>query len=242
MVPHGLAARVSPRALQVYVAIGEHADFRTGDNAWPLQDTLARLLGCSVDAVQRATRELVDAGEVEVKKWKDPQSGRWRNRYALRRTDAVSRGSGRTDAVSRSRTDAVPSHRTDAAYTESPGPRALDREPNPPGGVPDPRAVAYAERIGRDDVDLTFKDTAEVLLELDARDIDPMLVARFLEPRRDSDQVPEAVSRYRLRKILEDPAKNLASTLSAAEEYAGMAELARRRAAQGDIDLQRSSS
>jgi len=58
-----LDAEISDRAVRLYVLLGRYAD--ANGSSYPGRGTLAKRLGCSVDSVDRAARELVIAGALE---------------------------------------------------------------------------------------------------------------------------------------------------------------------------------
>jgi hypothetical protein len=80
------AHNLSGDAKNLARVIGDRADFRTGDNAWPALATLATNTGGTVKRVKRLVRELVTAGWVEVvhRRLKGRHTS---NRYALRWPD-----------------------------------------------------------------------------------------------------------------------------------------------------------
>ena len=138
-----LDAAVSDRAIRLFALLTRYAD-REG-RGFPGRRALAERLRCSVDSVDRALRELVDAGAVRIEeRWDvDGDGGRLTNDYHLLehrdedpgRTDAAP--PGRTDAAPPGRTDAAPPGRTDAAYPRRTGAAApaapvrpqMEREP-----------------------------------------------------------------------------------------------------------------
>ena len=114
----------------------------------------------------------------------------------------------------------------------------------PHGGEVDPRAVAYAEKIGRPDVDLDRPKTVDALVAIAEQGVDPTSVARYLDGSREGTYSASGISEARLVNIARDPGV-VRSTLSHAESYAAAAEELRRRRAAGDaevVDLRREAA
>lgn len=65
MVPHALTSSgLSDRAVRVYACLAQYAN--KDRRAWPRQSAVVRRLGCSLPTVQRAVRELRDAGWIST--------------------------------------------------------------------------------------------------------------------------------------------------------------------------------
>ena len=94
---------VSARAIQLYALLGRYAD-RNGGSCHPGRRTLAERLGCSVDSVDRATKELVAVGTLTVVARRTPGGDRTSNAYTVRR---IRPGGGRTGAATGGRTGAA---------------------------------------------------------------------------------------------------------------------------------------
>jgi Helix-turn-helix domain len=115
---------ISDRALRLYCVLCRHANADKGDTAWPARSTLARRLNCTVDTVDRAIRQLVEASAISVEKrissHGDPDS----NLYTVHVVPpegvaAQMRPPGRTVAATGSRSAAARGSRTDAALTKA---------------------------------------------------------------------------------------------------------------------------
>ena len=78
----GLISRIGAPAWAVYSILKAHTNFRTGD-AFPSQQTIAELMGVSVDTVNRAMKVLLEQGIVEQRR-----EGR-KNHYFIREQIAV---------------------------------------------------------------------------------------------------------------------------------------------------------
>jgi hypothetical protein len=78
-----LVEAVSDRSIRLFALLTRYAD-REG-RGFPGRRTLAKRLRCSVDSIDRALRELVDAGAVRVEeRWDvDGDGGRLTNDYHL---------------------------------------------------------------------------------------------------------------------------------------------------------------
>jgi hypothetical protein len=107
-----LDAAVSDRGIRLFALLTRYAD-REG-RGFPGRRALAERLRCSVDSVDRALRELVDARAVRIEeRWDvDGDGGRLTNDHHL--LEHRDEDPGRTDAVLPSRTGAAPPGRTDA--------------------------------------------------------------------------------------------------------------------------------
>lgn len=113
-----LDAEISDRAVRLYAILSRYAD--SDGWAWPSRKTLAIRLGRSVDALDRAVRELVDAHMLTVVARFDDAGDRTSNGYTLVRMDpAVERLGSRTDAATGSRSDAATGSRRSAALTRA---------------------------------------------------------------------------------------------------------------------------
>jgi hypothetical protein len=112
-----LDAAVSDRAIRLFALLTRYAD-REG-RGFPGRRALAERLRCSVDSVDRALRELVDAGAGRIEeRWAvDGDGGRLTNDYHL--LEHRDEDPGRTDAAPPGRTDAAPPSRTDSAPASS---------------------------------------------------------------------------------------------------------------------------
>lgn len=94
IVPEWLVGSVSDGAVVLYVVLGLHADRGTGVS-WPKRSTLAKRCGCSVDTIDRRTKELLDAGALLVEPQYSLLGDRTSNLYTL----AQVRQGGREDAA-----------------------------------------------------------------------------------------------------------------------------------------------
>jgi len=118
MIPEWLLdSDVSAQATRLYCVLHRYADKDTQD-ARPIESALAKRLGCSLDTIDRALKELVQIGAVDVEHRLDEAGDLTSNDYILR-------PGGRTDAATRDRTDAATvaapmRHRT----------KAIEREPS----------------------------------------------------------------------------------------------------------------
>lgn len=104
MVPEWLLdeSGVSDGAIRLYAVLARHADKATGE-AVPSRGKLATRLGCSVDTIDRRTKELTDAGALAVSPRRDDAGDRTSNLYTLFRV----RLGGRTDAATGGRKNAA---------------------------------------------------------------------------------------------------------------------------------------
>jgi Helix-turn-helix domain len=153
-----LDVAVSDRSIRLFALLTRYAD-REG-RGFPGRRTLAERLRCSVDSIDRALRELVDAGALRVEERWDVEGdgGRLTNDYYLLehrdedrgRTDA--RPPGRTGAAPPSRTGAAPPGRTGAAPPAAALRPLREREPEErepgvnetPPSIPPPGGSGYA--------------------------------------------------------------------------------------------------
>ncbi len=78
-------AGLSPRAQSLYLVLGTYADFDTSIVGAVRRKTLANRLDASVATVDRATKELVEAGALIVEEQYDERGDRTSNRYILLR-------------------------------------------------------------------------------------------------------------------------------------------------------------
>lgn len=136
IVPEWVVRRgFSPRALSLYIELGFHADYDTGE-CFPSHATLAAAMSCSTDTVQRAQAELERGDAIIVERRTDPAGDRTSNLYTVLTVDPrppveaptpIARGSRKSAATQ-------PHHgargsRTDAAVTNSPN------EPSPAAAI-----------------------------------------------------------------------------------------------------------
>lgn len=116
LVPEWLLdAEVSDRAKVLYALLGRYAD--DDGRAFPARRTLAKRLRCSVDSIDRATRELTDAGFLLVEpRYEATEEARRQtsNDYVLVRHPGrtAAAGSSGTAAAGPGRTAAAPGTRT----------------------------------------------------------------------------------------------------------------------------------
>jgi hypothetical protein len=113
-------ADVGANAVRLYALLARHADI--DGEARVYRKTLAERMRCSLDTIDRALRELVAIGALEIRERYSPKNPRQRaaSDYVLHTV----RGGGRTDAARGGRTDAARGGRTDAAVVnESPSER-----------------------------------------------------------------------------------------------------------------------
>jgi hypothetical protein len=117
-----LDLEVSDRAVRLYALLARHAD-GDGSGAIPGRKRLAKRLRCSVDSVDRAKAELVDAGALHVEhRFLDGRQTS--NDYLVIRVPPGH--PGRTAAADEGRTTAAPPGRTGAAGDNE---SQVDREP-----------------------------------------------------------------------------------------------------------------
>jgi DNA-binding transcriptional MocR family regulator len=76
-----LDAEVSDRAIRLYAILARYAN--TEGTAYPSRTTLAERMRCSVDTVDRAMKELVTTGAVEVEAAYTESGDRDVNRYTV---------------------------------------------------------------------------------------------------------------------------------------------------------------
>lgn len=117
--------KLSDKAVRLYAALWRHGSAQ--GTACPSVARLAQLLGCSDDKVQRAKKELVDAGYITVEK-----------RYLQ---GAHANGSRQSDIIRLflpTRNSAVPLGRNSAGYPgrNSAGAKAVDVQENETGDEP----------------------------------------------------------------------------------------------------------
>lgn len=92
---------LSDRAVRLYGVLRRKAD-ATG-HAWPSRSTLAVVLRCSKESVDRAIKELVSAGALQTERRFDHDRKQWRStRYTVMASSPVTTGS-RTGAATPSR-------------------------------------------------------------------------------------------------------------------------------------------
>lgn len=99
-----LDAPVSDRAVRLFAVLGRYAD-KKGESH-PSRSTLAARLRCSVDSLDRAAKELVANGMLEVKR-RRVETGRHLTSVYILHVAARTRRGDRTDAASGSRVDAA---------------------------------------------------------------------------------------------------------------------------------------
>jgi hypothetical protein len=123
-----LDLEVSDRAVRLYALLARHAD-GDGSGAIPGRKRLAKRLRCSVDSVDRAKAELVDAGALHVEhRFLDGRQTS--NDYLVIRVPPGH--PGRTAAADEGRTTAAPPGRTGAAGDNE---SQVDREPRGPRSI-----------------------------------------------------------------------------------------------------------
>lgn len=109
---------VSDRAIRLYGILGRYAD--GNGRSWPSRRTLAERLNRSVDALDRAVKELVEHGALEVQARYDEAGDRTSNGYLLRRARPAPPPPGsRTPAPTGSRQPAATGSRQPAALTRA---------------------------------------------------------------------------------------------------------------------------
>jgi hypothetical protein len=84
----GLVAEIGFPAVATYLVIKAHANHQDGV-AFPSQERLAKLMGCSVDTVSRATKTLVQAGLI-----RERGRGRHKEYLMLENAPVTERASG----------------------------------------------------------------------------------------------------------------------------------------------------
>lgn len=105
---------VSDRAVRLYAILSRYAD--ADGFSWPSRRTLAERLGRSVDALDRAVKELVESGALVVSARFDGAGDRTSNGYSvMRMRPAEERVGGREDAATGSRETAATGSRETAA-------------------------------------------------------------------------------------------------------------------------------
>jgi hypothetical protein len=109
-----LDSEISDRAVRLYAILSRYAD--SDGWSWPSRKTLATRIGRSVDALDRAVRELVDYGMLTVVARYDDAGDRTSNGYTIARMNpAAMRPGSRSSAATGSRTDAATGSRSSAA-------------------------------------------------------------------------------------------------------------------------------
>jgi len=78
-----LDSHVSDRSVRVYARLGRYAD--RDRVAFPSRPTLATACRCSVDSIDRALKELIEAGALSVEKRFRDAGDQTSNRYTLHR-------------------------------------------------------------------------------------------------------------------------------------------------------------
>lgn len=103
-----LDSTVSDRALRLYAVLARYAD-RDDGTCFPTRRTLADRLRCSLDSIDRAKAELVDAGAIAWNQRAGTDGDLTSNEYTVHRVQvaAGSRLPLGTDAATGSRTDAA---------------------------------------------------------------------------------------------------------------------------------------
>ncbi|CAB4169651.1 Helix-turn-helix domain containing protein [uncultured Caudovirales phage] len=105
---------VSDRAVRLYALLSRYAD--SEGYSWPSRRTLARRLHRSVDALDRAVKELVDADVLEVEARFDEAGDRTSNGYIVKRVAPATLLTGsRENAATGSRENAATGSRESAA-------------------------------------------------------------------------------------------------------------------------------
>jgi hypothetical protein len=77
-------AQLSDKAFRLYTILAVHADFNSGHST-PGRKLLAERMGCSIDTVDRAKKELVRVGALTVKPRTTPRGDPTSNVYVLHR-------------------------------------------------------------------------------------------------------------------------------------------------------------
>lgn len=93
-----IAPAVSDRAIRVYGLLAHHADRDTRE-AFPSRGRLAELAGCSTDSIDRALRELVKAGAIDVLPRRDPSGRSLSSIYVVHEAPSEAEGEGRHGAA-----------------------------------------------------------------------------------------------------------------------------------------------
>jgi hypothetical protein len=130
-----LVADVSDRAVRLYAVLARYAD-QAGE-CWPMRRTLADRLGCSVDSVDRAVRELKKAGAVRVEPRRTAGGDQTSNTYTVVR---LPRGAPAAEPR--------PPLRADAAQNESHELEPGNDSRGDPRTSPDERATVVADAEG----------------------------------------------------------------------------------------------
>ncbi len=73
---------LSDRAIRLYGVLANYQGAKA--YGWALRSTLAGVLGCSVKSVDRASRQLIDAGELQITQRTGPDGSLISSLYALR--------------------------------------------------------------------------------------------------------------------------------------------------------------
>ncbi len=132
--------KISDRGVRLYGILRRKADNATGV-AWPSRSTLADLLRCSKESVDRAVKELVSAGAVTTERRFDHERKQWQStRYTVMASSPVTTGS-RVGAPTPSR---VGDDGVAAPVTTDPEPVTDSQKPTPPSTT---RGVANATSI-----------------------------------------------------------------------------------------------
>jgi hypothetical protein len=118
IVPLWLAeSGVSSRAVHVYAIMSAKWVDRSTATCYPKRQTIATALDVSVDTIDRAMRELVKVGAVEIRRRKSADRGNDTNTYRVR----VVRPAGRNDAATTGRKSAATPGRKSAAQNKNQG-------------------------------------------------------------------------------------------------------------------------
>ncbi len=123
---------ISHGAVRLYAVLAQYADASGG--SFRSRRTLATRLRCSVDSVDRFTKELISAGAVTIAPRYDDAGDRTSNLYTVHRMPP----GGREATATVGGTDTATGGRTDAAQNKTP----LEQDPKDQGsGKPSPPAA-----------------------------------------------------------------------------------------------------
>jgi hypothetical protein len=141
IIPNWLIDQGSANAVKLYGVLWRFADYDTHDNCHPSRPSLAKIMGVSVDTIDRTLAELVELGAITVTKRERENGSSTSNDYTLHTAQMPS--PSRTDAPTPSLTDAAPIPRV-SSNQEVLSPPSSDLV----APAPKPRSPKQQERDG----------------------------------------------------------------------------------------------
>ena len=121
IIPEWVLVDASDRAIHLYARLNRYAN--KGGECWPSRSTLAEHLGCSVESIDRAVKELVKIGALEVTNRNDPDNPKRKltSIYRLRMDQGGTRvGAGTPTRVGAGTPTRVGDERVPAPVTKEP--------------------------------------------------------------------------------------------------------------------------